>query len=350
MKQEVDALKAGGLGSDSGSVPSVFEGKTASSKLTHGAHNKTGVLDDDLDVPIRLRVPMSATHGGLVGACAVRGAFVVMQRPGDHALFKQGIDDRHSLATENEVCAPICDCSGNVIAVLQLINHPGGYFSQEDLQAIKVFTLIASEALKEAEEARLYRQWLTFTRGVRKIMQLSAVPENADRESNIWQTCAVSLAGMMQCAAYCFILCSYDDRRWTRYGSSGAIVKNAKRSGLPSQCIRCGDLQMQDAMSKKYSEEAPSDSHGEGYIDLPSDSDEDFSSFESDVHAATESFKEHSLSEDEQSDNSGAGASSSSGLLCVPLTDLHLGKGEHIPSRRLLTLFYLPLCRLTFVQ
>jgi GAF domain-containing protein len=327
-KEELDALEAGGLGNDSGSVPSVFDGTSASSKLKHANQNKSGSVADDLDVPIRLRVPVNASHGGLVGTCAVRGAFVVMQRPGDHANFKSGIDDRHSLVTKNEVCAPICDCNGKVVAVLQLINHPGGSFSQEDLQAIKVFSLIAAEALKEAEEANTYRQWLTFTRGVRKILQLSVIPDSVDRESNIWQTCAVTLAGMMQCAAYCFILCSYDDRRWTRYRNSGPIVRNAKRSGLPSQCIRCGDLQIQDAMSRKYSDQATSDSQSQGYIDLLSDSDDDVSSTECVDPAAPHSSDGRFLLEDEQSDNSGDGASSSCGLLCVPLTDFHMGRGE----------------------
>jgi ethanolamine utilization protein EutP (predicted NTPase) len=301
----------------------VFDG-SASSKFKTGTLDRGGAADDDLDVPIRLRVPVNASHGGLVGTCAVRGAFVVMQRPGDHVHFKSGIDDRHSLVTKNEVCAPICDCNGKVIAVLQLINHPGGYFSQEDLQAIKVFALIAAEALKEAEEVSLYRQWLTFTRGVRKILQLSAVPDAADRaEANVWQTCAVTLAGMMQCVAYCFILCPYDDRRWTRYRSTGPIVKNAKRSGLPSQCIRCGDIQMQDAMSRKYSDQSPSESQDQGYIDLLSDSDDDVSASEC-GHIG--------VAQEEQYDNSGASASSSCGLLCVPLADFHIGKGENFST------------------
>jgi len=346
-EEEAAALKANGLGSDSGGVPSVFDGLAAGFKYRQGVHGSNDEAEDDLDVPIRLRVPLSISNGGLVGACAARGQAVVMQRRGENAQFRSGIDDRHSIMTQNEVCAPICDSSGNVIAVLQLINHPGGLFSQEDLQAVKVFTLIASEALKEAEEAGLYRQWLTFTRGVRKILQIAAGPETGERESNIWQTCAAALGGMMQCVAYCFILCSWDDRRWTRYRSSGPIIKNAKRGGLPSQCIRCGDLQFQDAMSRKYTGEVPSTLEGQGYIDLLSDSDDELSKLEIDAPAAS-NLHDHQIHseaadasiQEDQPDNSSAGASSSCGLLCVPLTDLHAGKGtQPLQSLILLPLF-----------
>jgi GAF domain-containing protein len=340
IDQVADALKAGGLGTDPGSVPSVFDGVASGSAAKHDARGRNGPWDDDWDVPVRLRVPISVTHGGLVGTCAMRREVVVMQRQGQHPHFFPGIDDRHSLVTQNEVCAPICDCSGHVIAVLQLINHPGGFFSQEDLQAVKVFALIAAEALKEAEEASIYRKWLTFTRGVRKILQFSAIPESSDRDSSIWQACAITLAGMMQCVSYCFILCSYDERRWTRYSSCSAVVKDAKRSGLPSQCIRCGDIQLQDAMSRKYAAQSPSNPAAQCYIDLLSDGDEDVPKFESSGHAAAESSNAHSsssggagdLAQEEQPDSSSAGASSSCGLLCVPLTDLHLGRGSALTT------------------
>jgi hypothetical protein len=311
-------------------VPSVFESLSAPSNAKHGASSHGAASTRDLDVAIRLRVPVSASHGGLVGCCALRGEIVVMQQPGEHPLFKSGIDDRHLCATHSEVCAPICDCSGNVIAVLQLINHPGGFFSPEDLQAIKVFCLIASEALKEAEEAHLYRQWLTFTRGIRKILQLS-LAEGGDREPNIWQTCANTLAGMMQCVAYCFVLCVHDDRRWTRYRSNGPIIKNAKRSGLPSQCIRCGDLQLQDAILRKYSGQSSSDTQGQCYLDLLSESDEEVVEDGINQPSGAENLRDQrddSFAQSEQTDGSGPGASSYCGLLCVPLTDFLAGKGH----------------------
>jgi hypothetical protein len=119
-----------------------------------------------------------------------------------------------------------------------------------------------------------------------------------------------------------------------RYRNGAPVVKNAKRSGLPSQCIRCGDLQRQDAISRKYDEQSGSYSKGQGYIDLLSDSDDEAPKSESAVSATAESSTAHSLAEaydggaaEEAGDSGGPGASSSCGLLCVPLTDVHLGKG-----------------------
>ncbi len=80
---------------------------------------------------------------------------------------------------------------------------------------------------------------------------------------------------------------------------------------------------MQDAMSRKYSDQSPSESQDQGYIDLLSDSDDDVSASEC-GHIG--------VAQEEQYDNSGASASSSCGLLCVPLADFHIGKGENFST------------------
>uniref|UniRef100_A0A7S2SPD8 Phosphatidylinositol 3-kinase n=1 Tax=Mucochytrium quahogii TaxID=96639 RepID=A0A7S2SPD8_9STRA len=75
---------------------------------------------------------------GIAGHCAVTNKLVNVPHVNKNEHFYGDVDIEHGFTTRNVLCSPVCNPSGKVIAVLQLINKRGGApFSEDDEHVIK---------------------------------------------------------------------------------------------------------------------------------------------------------------------------------------------------------------------
>jgi serine phosphatase RsbU (regulator of sigma subunit) len=70
---------------------------------------------------------------GIVGAVAASGEAVILNQPYDDARFDPSVDRATGFRTRSLMTVPVRDRDGDLTAVLQLLNHDDGGFSDEDV-------------------------------------------------------------------------------------------------------------------------------------------------------------------------------------------------------------------------
>ncbi len=109
------------------------------SKLLHGEH--VG----------EIRLPLGK---GIAGYVAKTGETVNIEDTYDHPYFNPEIDQRSGYHTDNMLCIPMRNNTGEIIGVFQLLNKHDGMFTAEDENFIDALSAHASIAL---ENARLHK-------------------------------------------------------------------------------------------------------------------------------------------------------------------------------------------------
>lgn len=100
---------------------------------------------------LEIRLPFGQ---GLAGHTAVSGEVLRVDDVHQHPLFDPEIDRRTGFRTENALCTPIRDADGRTVAVLQLLNKPGG-FDADDSHFLELMSVQVAQALANAQGRRL---------------------------------------------------------------------------------------------------------------------------------------------------------------------------------------------------
>jgi len=100
---------------------------------------------------VEIRLPFGK---GLAGFAAQSGEPLCANDVQKDPHFDPGVDLRTGFHTENALCNPIRDWQGTVVAVLQLLNKPGG-FTDADMEFLDLMGVSVAQALANAARAAL---------------------------------------------------------------------------------------------------------------------------------------------------------------------------------------------------
>jgi hypothetical protein len=64
---------------------------------------------------------------GFAGKCCKDGKTIFVNDPYNHPLFNPDVDKRTGYRTHSIMCMPLRDNRDKIIAVLQMLNRPGGF-------------------------------------------------------------------------------------------------------------------------------------------------------------------------------------------------------------------------------
>merc|ERR1719498_703321 len=88
---------------------------------------------------------------GIAGGVAASGTLVNIPDCYTDTRFDPSFDKKTGYKTNNMLCAPIGDSTGEIVGVLQIINKADGPFVSEDEEICRILTAQAGIALKNAK-------------------------------------------------------------------------------------------------------------------------------------------------------------------------------------------------------
>ncbi len=103
---------------------------------------------------LEIRLPYGQ---GLAGSVAETGQPLRVDDVRTHPLFDPAVDRRSGFTTQNTLCVPIRDRTGRTVAVLQLLNKPGG-FTDADTEFLERMGTHVAQALANAQAQQVMRE------------------------------------------------------------------------------------------------------------------------------------------------------------------------------------------------
>ena len=126
-----------------------------------------------------IRFPASA---GLAGTCFTTGKPVNIADAYSDSRFNPEVDTKTGYRTQNILCMPIIDKTGNKLGVLQVLNKKDGPFSSKDEKRLKAFSAQAAIAL---ENSRLFEEACNahnYNESILKSLSNGVITLDADRK------------------------------------------------------------------------------------------------------------------------------------------------------------------------
>jgi len=106
---------------------------------------------------------------GIAGGVAASGTMVNIPDCYTDSRFDPSYDKKTGYKTNNMLCAPIHDSTGEIVGVLQIINKHAGPFTPDDEEICRILTAQAGIALKNA---KVFRAQLLVQKKLRSVTDL----------------------------------------------------------------------------------------------------------------------------------------------------------------------------------
>ena len=119
---------------------------------------------------------------GVVGAVAAQGEAEILDDPYADPRFDPRVDQLTGFQTRSLLTVPVRDGEGSLIAVLQLLNHRGGGFSEADVEFLEELGVPFAIALTTADLHREIVAREQLRREVRLAAEIQRALQPEDRD------------------------------------------------------------------------------------------------------------------------------------------------------------------------